>query len=414
MVDAASPFETVMRPGLPPPAAGRWSGFPAHNFVGGHNAPEALLPDTLMQALKTAIDREGLDLATYNLRSGPQGYEPLRAFVTGHLAKVAGMRVTADELLVTSGSLQGMDLINAALLQPGDTVLIEEVNYGGVLTRLARLGVEAVPVRVDRSGMCMASLGTELEKLSARGVQPKYIYTIPTVQNPSATVLSEARRREMLALAKQYQTVIFEDDCYADLVFAETRPPAIHALDDDGRVVYLGSFSKSIAPALRVGYVAAPWPLLSQLIALKTDAGTGALEQLMLAEYCPRHFENHIANLLPILKGKLAVLTSALEEHFGTAAEFAEPEGGIFLWVKLPEAVDTTVLAKAGEGIGISVNPGREWSVASDAGQFIRICYANPDHETIRTGVAGLADICFETFGVPKRGGNVERFAGAQ
>ncbi|MEL6872869.1 MAG: aminotransferase class I/II-fold pyridoxal phosphate-dependent enzyme, partial [Pseudomonadota bacterium] len=171
------------------------------------------------------------------------------------------------------------------------------------------------------------------------------------------------------------------------------------------------SFSKSLAPALRVGYVVAPWSLLSRLLSLKTDAGSGALEQMMLAEYCEQHFDAHVANLNALLKTKADVLMSALDEHFGTSAEYAEPAGGIFLWVRLPDTVDTTKLAARAGETGLAINPGREWSIEDDAGRKVRICYANPDAETLKAGIAKLADLCFEMFGVPVRGANAERGA---
>ncbi|MEM6499496.1 MAG: PLP-dependent aminotransferase family protein, partial [Pseudomonadota bacterium] len=352
---------------------------------------------------------EGCDLATYNLQTGPQGYLPLRAFIANQVKRSAGMSVTPDDVLVTSGSLQGMDLINEALVGPGDTVIIEEDNYGGVLTRLARIGAHAEAIPLDDDGLRTDVLAERLADLAARGITPRYIYLIPTVQNPTGTILTEARRREVLDLAERYDVPIFEDDCYADLVFDRSRPPALHAMDTTGRVAYLGSFSKSIAPALRVGYVVAPWPLLSRLLALKTDAGTGALEQFMLAEFCTEHFEARIDRVLPILEGKLDTLTTALEENFGTVAEFKRPKGGIFLWVKLPDAVDTTRLAQAAAAEGIAVNPGPEWSHGPEASRHIRSCFANPTEQAIRDGIAKLANVCFNEFGVPVRSANVAR-----
>lgn len=401
-----SPFEPHLRSDLPPPS-GHWTGFPAYNFVGGHNAPEGVPVGDLAAALNRGLEREGANLATYNLETGPQGYRPLREFIAGQVKRSAGIETTPDEILITSGSLQGMDLINAALLAPGDTVIIEEANYGGVLTRLNRLGVNAETVPLDADGLMTDKLEATLAALKDRGVRPKYIYLIPTVQNPTGTILTEARRREVLRLAEAYDVPIFEDDCYADLVFEGQRPPALYALDEGERVVYLGSFSKSIAPALRVGYVIAPWALLSRLLSLKTDAGTGALEQLMLAEFCPGHFAAHIERVLPILEAKLDVLMAALEENFGTVAEFSRPKGGIFLWVKLPECVDTAKLAAVAGETGIAVNPGPEWSRGPDAGRHIRICFANPSEAALRDGVARLAAVCRETFGVPERIANV-------
>src|SRR4029077_14101895 len=169
----------------------------------------------------------------------------------------------------------------------------------------------------------------------------------PTVQNPTATIMPEARRAELLRLSQQYGVPIFEDDCYADLTWDGKRPPALYAMDKTGAVIHIGSFSKSIAPALRVGFIVAPWPILSRLLALKTDAGSGALEQMVLGEYCPQHFDAHVPELNRGLRKKLETLMDALNEQFGTAAEFDDPKGGIFLWVKLPDVVDTMKLYKS-------------------------------------------------------------------
>ena len=141
---------------------------------------------------------------------------------------------------------------------------------------------------------------------------------------------------------------IFEDDCYADLIWDGERPPAIYAMSKHGGVIHIGSFSKSIAPALRVGFIVAPWEMMSRMLALKTDAGSGALEQMVLAEYCAPHFATHVPKLTRGLRAKLDTLMEALNEQFGTAAEFEDPKGGIFLWVKLPDNVDTLKLYQAG------------------------------------------------------------------
>ena len=204
-------------------------------------------------------------------------------------------------------------------------------------------------------------------------------------------------------LAEQYDVAVIEDECYSDLIWDGQRPPALHALDKSGRVVFVGSFSKSIAPALRVGFVVAPWPIMARLLSCKTDAGSGALEQMVLAEFCNAHFESHVLDLNKTLKQKCDALIDAMEKNFGTVAEFEVPPGGIFLWVKLPAEVDTSRLAAVAAQHGIQVNPGAEWSIEGPgAKRAIRICYANPPIETIRKGVAALAEVCREEFGLPK------------
>jgi 2-aminoadipate transaminase len=175
-------------------------------------------------------------------------------------------------------------------------------------------------------------------------------------------------------------------------------------------VIYCGSFSKTVAPALRVGYLVAPWDVLRHVLPLKTDAGSGALEQMVLAEYLPRHFDAHVDGLLPVLRAKAEAMVEALSEHFGAAAEFTRPVGGIYLWVTLPENVDTRRLATAAAAEGIALNPGPEWTVDGDANRHrMRLCFGHPTIDTIRDGVARLANVCHREFGVPQRSGNVER-----
>ena len=175
-------------------------------------------------------------------------------------------------------------------------------------------------------------------------------------------------------------------------------------------VIHIGSFSKSVAPALRVGFIVAPWSIMSRMLALKTDAGSGALEQMVLAEYCADNFETHVPALRRGLRKKLETLMEALNEQFGTSAEFSDPPGGIFLWVKLPDNVDTMQLYQKALAAGVAINPGPEWSTDKAWSRSrMRLCFASPSHEQIREGIAILADICRREFGVPERSANVAR-----
>jgi 2-aminoadipate transaminase len=413
MTSGSFDFAPLLPAGLPPPAA-KWSGWPKYNFTGGNNDPDHVPVDGLLAAAEAVLRREGRTLATYGLASGPQGYRPLREFVAAKLARDAGMSCSFDDILIVSGSLQALDLVNAVFLARGDTVIIERDTYQGALTRLARLGVDAVGIPLDREGMRMEPLAAALADLARRHVRPKFIYTIPTVQNPTGTIMGEARRVELLRLAQDYGVPIIEDDCYADLIWDGRRPPALHAMCKTGGVIHIGSFSKSIAPALRVGYVVAPWDILSRMLACKTDAGSGALEQMVLAEYCAPHFAAHIPELTRGLRGKLETLMEALNEQFGTAGEFDDPKGGIFLWVKLPDAVDTVALYRSALAAGVAINPGPEWSTdKAHSSSRMRLCFAGLAKEQIRQGVAALAEVCRQQFGVPARIANVERRSSA-
>lgn len=413
---SAFDFAPLLTPGLPPPAA-KWNGLAKYSFVGGNNDPDQVPVAALSKAMTDVLAREGKDLATYGLSSGPQGYRRLREFLAHKLKRSAGIVCAADDILITSGSLQALDLVNGIFLARGDTAIIEQECYQGSINRLTRLGVNVVGIPLDRDGMRMDALASALADLKRRGVRPKYIYTIPTVQNPTGTILSEARRHELLRLAAEYGVPIFEDDCYADLIWDGKRPRALYAMSKDVSrdvgVVHIGSFSKSIAPALRVGYIVAEWALISRMLAIKADAGSGALEQMVLGEYCPAQFDSHVPGLTRGLRAKLDTMMDALNEHFGTAAEFDEPKGGIFLWVKLPDQVDTLKLYQSALAAGVAINPGPEWSVdKSYSRSRTRLCFASPTHAEIRQGIATLAEVCRREFGVPTRSANVERVSG--
>jgi 2-aminoadipate transaminase len=407
-------FAPLLRPGLPP-AAAKWTGLAKYNFIGGNNDAAQVPVEGLIAAVTAVLRREGATLATYGLASGPLGYGSLREFLVGKLKRDAGISCGKDEILITSGSLQAIDLVNGALLAPGDTVLIEQETYQGALTRLARLGVKPVGIPLDHEGLRLDALAAALDDLKGRGIRPKYIYTIPTVQNPTGTIMGAQRRHELLALAQAHGVPIFEDDCYADLIWDGRRPPALHAMSRHGGVIHIGSFSKSIAPALRVGYIVAGWDMISRMLALKIDAGSGALEQMALAEFCAAHFTEHVPRLTRGLRAKLEILMESLAEQFGTTAEFDDPPGGIFLWIKLPDVVDTQKLAAAALAAGVAINPGPEWSTdKAYARSRMRLCFASPTADEIRQGVATLAEVCRREFGVPERIANVDQRGGAQ
>jgi 2-aminoadipate transaminase len=388
----------------------RWTGLAKYNFTGGNNDADEVPVDELIHAATASLTREGRNLATYNLAHGPHGYRPLREFLVTKLKRDAGIVCTPDDILLLSGSTQALDLAFGTLLARGDTVICEKDNYQSTLTRFARRGVNVIGIPLDHDGMRMDALEAALKDCKARGVRPKLIYTIPTVQNPTATILPEARRVKLLRLAEQYGVPIFEDDCYSDLIWDGKRPPALYALSKSANVIHCGSFSKSIAPALRVGFLVAPWSIMSRMLPLKTDAGSGSIEQMVLAEYCAPHFATHLPVLRKALRKKVETLMEALNEQFGTTAEFEDPKGGIFLWVKLPDNVDTLKLYQAALKEGVAINPGPEWSTdKAHSGSRLRLCFASPTHQQIREGVAILAEVCRREFGVPARIANVTK-----
>ncbi len=400
-------IERLYRKGVPAGSA-RFTGFPKYNFIGGHNDPTRIPVEALASAAATALRREGAGLALYNLGHGPLGHRGLRDVVVEKLKRHRGIDITREDVLITSGSLQGLDLVNSLLLEAGDTVLVEELSYGGAITRLRSLGVKVVPMALDADGIRMDALEASLQQLQAQGVTPKFIYTIPTIQNPTGSIMPLDRRRQLIALSARFGVPIFEDECYADLIWAgNAAPPALYALAPE-QVIHIGSFSKTLAPALRSAYAVAPWPVLSRLVSLKTDAGSAMVEQMLVAEYFSKHFDSHVEQLSGVLEDKLNTMQEAVEREFGSAAECFRPKGGIFLWIRLPAEVDVMKLVKPAAEAGIAFNPGPEWAVEPGSAQSqLRLCFALPSKQEIRDGVAAFARVCFEQTGIPKQSGNV-------
>ena len=386
-------YSTIFNKDLPAPS-GRWQGHPKYNFIGGHSDPDLVPMDRFIESATNVFKGDPKNIAMYNFEGGPQGILSLRNFLVGKLATERGIHVTAEEVLITSGSGQGIELINEILLEKGDTVIVESFTFSGALSYLRRRGVSFVGVDVDENGIRMDHLENILKELKTNGVRPKYIYTIPTLQNPTGTVMTMERRYQLLSLSEEYEVPIFEDECYADLIFEGEYEKAIRALDDSNRVLHIGSFSKSLGPGLRLGYVVASWDVMSRLISRKTDAGTGVMDQMIVGDYFTNHYDEHIQDMRSALKRKCDVLSAALREHFGPLVYFEEPKGGMYLWVRLPVGVDSRDLVQTALDEGIAYNPGPDWSADPDAAaNYIRLCFALPTENEIWEGIEKLAKV---------------------
>ena len=401
-------YSNLFAKGVPAPAV-RFAGYPKYNFIGGHNDPTLIPIEGLIEATASALRKEGSKLAMYTAAQGSQGHLGLREFVKSK-AELRGIDCSTDDILITAGSGQAIDLINAVMLEVGDTVILEEFSYGGAINKLKREGQKIVGAPLDEDGIKIDALANILNDLKGKNVTPKYIYTIPTIQNPTGSIMPLERRRQLLAVAKEYGVPIFEDECYADLIWGGTKaPPAIYSLDRD-HVIHIGSFSKTLSPALRLGYAIADWGFMSRMIACRSDSGCGALEQMVVAEYFSQNFGEHVDELSETLKGKLDTMVEALEREFGTAVEPWTPKGGIFLWMKLPDEVDIMKLVKPAADAGIALNPGPEWAVdGADSRSRLRLCFALTSKEEIRAVVAALAKVCYEQTGIPAQSGNIRR-----
>ena len=386
-------YSTLFNKNLSSPS-GKWQGHPKYNFIGGHSDPDLVPMNEFIESAANVFKGDPRNIAMYNFEGGPQGILSLRNFLVSKLSAERGIDITSEEILITSGSGQAIELINEILLDEGDTVIVESFTFSGALSYLRRRGVNFVGVDLDENGIQMDQLENILADLKVKGIRPKYIYTIPTLQNPTGTVMTMERRHRLLDLSEEYGVPIFEDECYADLIFEGEYEKAIRGLDDSNRVLHIGSFSKSLGPGLRLGYVVASWDVMSRLISRKTDAGTGVMDQMIVGDYFSKHYDEHIQDMRGALKRKWNVLSAALREHFGPLVDFEEPRGGMYLWVKLPPAIASRDLVQTALEEGIAYNPGPDWSANPDAAaNYIRLCFALPSEQEIWEGIEKLAKV---------------------
>lgn len=406
MTTNALNYSSLFAKDIPPPSTPSEEA-PIYNFTYGHGSPDLLPIEGFVESASRVFKNDGRSLAVYSANGGSLGYLPLREFLVEKLAKHRGINVTPDEVLITSGSQQGIVMIMDAFLEPGDTVITELFSYAGTLGNLRRHGAEIVGIPLDEDGMRTDVLETTLSDLQKKGVKPKFIYTIPTLHNPTGTVMSMKRRHEILRISRKYHVPIFEDECYGDLVFEREYEHAIRSLDDSNYVLHVGSFSKSLAPGVRLGYVVAPWEVMSQLLPFKLDIGTSTMGQMIVADFFQNNFDSHMDHLKSGLRRKRDTLIAALGEHFGPSVEPNEPRGGMFLWVKFPEGVDTRKALEAAKQESVAYNPGSDWAVYAteddkNGNNYMRLCYALPTEDEIWQGVERLARAFQKSVGFPQ------------
>ncbi|MCY4544741.1 MAG: PLP-dependent aminotransferase family protein, partial [Gemmatimonadetes bacterium] len=315
----------------------------------------------------------------------------------------AGRAVPLEEIVLTSGSMQALQLITDAFASPGDTIVTESFSYGGSLSVFRSRQVRIVPAPLDEQGLVTDELDTVLKRLVDAGTPPKFIYTIPTHHNPTGSIMPLERRERLLELARKYDTVVVDDHCYGDIVFqSDPVPPNLYHLDEDERVVYVGSFSKILGPGVRQGYFMAPEALQQRIMANKMDGGTNALASMIVAEYFGEHLWDHIAEVNRVMKARKDAVVESLEAHFGALGEevwWTDPPGGMFVWVRIPSATDTRKAHQLAASRGVYYTPGQGFSALGEDIPYLRIAYGFPTIEDIRDGIPILAECIREAQG---------------
>ena len=316
------------------------------------------------------------------------------------MASLGLFKPETEDLIITSGAQQVMELACKSLCDPGDTLIAEAPSFIGSLNAFKSYNVDLVGVPLDDDGMDPA----QLEAVLKAKPNTKLIYLIPNFQNPTGKTTTAQRRREIYDLAQKYDVMILEDDPYGDLRFAGKDEPRIKTMDTDGRVIYAGSFSKVLAPGIRVGYAIAPKAVIQKMVVCKqvSDVQSNNFGQMLAYRFMSEvDFDAHLQRLRGIYKQKAERMMRGIEAHFSKAVDYTRPEGGLFLWCTLPEGSDMMGFCKRAVAEDkIAVVPGSAFMVSEDDVTYsFRMNYSTPTDEAIDRGTEILGRLTKEMFG---------------
>jgi 2-aminoadipate transaminase len=310
-----------------------------------------------------------------------------------------GMEVDHDELLVTTGGQQVIDLVCKTLLDPGDVVVTEGPTYPGAVPTFCAYQAEVVQVSMDRDGMRVDELEATLDELDSSGRRPKFIYTVPNFHNPAGVTLSLERRQELVRIAADRELLVLEDNPYGLLRYEGTPLPTLRSLDGGEFVIYASTFSKILSPGVRLGWTTAPAPVLAKMSIGKqaSDLCSSSISQYFVSAYFEsRPWGEYVRSLIEIYRRRRDVMLDSLAEHFPREAEWTHPEGGLFIWATLPSYIDTTdLLARALEE-HVAFVPGRAAYVDGRGGSSMRLNFSGVNEEEIREGIRRIGEVVRE------------------
>jgi len=363
------------------------------SFAGGLPDP-ATFPVEELKAVTLAILEREPQLA---LQYGPtEGDVRLRDELAKWMAK-DGIAVGREQVLITIGSQQGLDIIGRVFLDPGDVVIVERPSYMAALQVFRSYRVEMVGVEQDDDGMRPERLEETLAALGRAGKHPKLIYVVPDFQNPSGVTMSAPRRQAVLDLARAHRTLLVEDSPYRELRFEGTAPPPLAALDREGRVIYLSTFSKTLCPGMRIAWVAASDEIIQQFVTAKQgmDLCCPAFTQAIAAEFAARgHLAARVPQITALYRRKRDVMLGALAREMPDGVSWTRPAGGLFLWVRLPEAMDTEQLLRpAVEEEGVAYVAGSGFHADGGGKNTMRLNFSFPSEEQIDEGIRRLGKL---------------------
>ncbi|KXG73889.1 aminotransferase-like domain-containing protein [Thermotalea metallivorans] len=361
------------------------------SFAGGLPAPELFPVEEMKKVTFKVLEDEGRQALQY---STTEGYLPLREKIAARMAKF-GIQATAEDILITSGSQQGLDFSGKIFLNPGDVVICESPSYLGAINAFKAYECEFVEVPTDDHGMIME----ELEKILEKTPQARMIYVIPDFQNPTGRTWPVERRKRLVELANKYDLPIIEDNPYGELRFEGEIPPSIKSFDTEGRVVYLGTFSKTFCPGLRIGWVAASHEILNKYILVKqgADLQSSSISQRELDAYLNMYdLDVHVEKIKDIYRKRRDLMINTMKETFPPEAKFTYPEGGLFTWVELPAHINARELMVKALEKNVAFVPGGSFFPNGGRENTFRLNYSNMPEDKIVEGIKRLGEVLRE------------------
>jgi len=374
------------------------------SFAGGLPAPDVFPIEEIREACNRMMDDIGHQALQYGTT---EGYLPLRELIVRHSARY-GINVTAENILITSGSQQALDLLGKILINPGDRILVESPTYLGALQAWSAYGAEYVTVPMDEFGM----VTDELEGALRSG--PKFIYVLPNFQNPTGVTLSLDRRQKLIELADHYGVPIVEDDPYGQLRYEGEHIPPVVLMDKQfrdpsdhaygGNVIYLSTFSKILSPGIRLAWVVAPSAVIRKLVQAKqgADLHTSTFNQIMAYEAAKGGFlDKHIKLIREVYGERRDTMLGAMDAYFPPGVEWTHPEGGLFLWGVLPENLSAAEVLKSALEQKVAFVPGEPFYPTGGGHNTMRLNFSNANPDKIREGISRLGRAIYEKLGQP-------------
>lgn len=359
-------------------------------FSAGNPAPESFPIKEMADISASIFQEQGAKALQYGIS---EGYPELRRLSEERLKKRYGIGRDFDQLIIVSGGQQGMELSTKILTNEGDTVICENPSFIGSMNAFRSYGLKLRGVEMDEEGI----LPEALEAIAASDPKVRFLYTIPTFQNPSGRTMTLERRKAVLEIAKKYDFLIVEDNPYGDLRYEGEDVAPIKSLDEEGRVIYAGSYSKVLAPGIRMGFVSAHKDLIAKMVIAKqvSDVHTNQFFMILAAEYLKRYnLDDHVQEVRKLYKHKLDLMAGAIREHFPVEVIFHKPQGGLFLWCSLPEGYDALELCRRAGEAKVSIVPGRVFEIdAKPVSGTFRMNFSTPSEEAIQRGVKILGGV---------------------